>query len=81
MGYLDENDNLYVYTRIPGDDNQPSNENLIGYLDKYNLRSAEYLESIRLHNHYTSVMYNPNNHVIYASDMGFSFKYILDSPF
>ncbi|WP_069133230.1 6-bladed beta-propeller [Rhodohalobacter halophilus] len=80
-GYLDENNNLYVYTSIPGDDNQPSEESLISYLDKYNLRTAEYVESIRLHDHYTSVMYNPNDHVIYASDMGFSFKYILDSPF
>lgn len=80
-GYLDEDDNLYVFTRVPEDDNDSSEENLTAYLDKYDLRTAEYLESVRLQDHYTSVMYNPIDHVIYASDMAFSFKYILDSPF
>lgn len=80
-GYLDKNDNLYVFTNIPKDEYPSNNERLIGYLDKYNLRTAEYIESVELDDHYTSVMYNPNDHVIYASDMGFSFRHILDSPF
>jgi len=80
-GYLDENDNLYVFTRIPEDENESSNESLIAYLDKYNLRTAEYLESVRLYDHYTSVMYNTYENTIYASDFEKSFLFQLNQDF
>ena len=80
-GFFDENDNLYVFTRVPKVDNEASEENSIAYLDKYNLRTAEYLESVRLYNHYTSVMYNTYENTIYASDFEKSFLLQLNQDF
>lgn len=70
-GYIDPNDNLYVYTRVPRTDNENSevDQSKVSYLDKYDLTKADYVESILLEAHFTSLMYHPNAKVIYATDM------------
>lgn len=82
-GFIDENDNLYVYTRLPDEiGEEKQNDNLpVSYLDKYNLRNAEYVESIRMFEHFSSVMYNPNTNTIYSSDFEKSFFYLINQDF
>ncbi len=82
-GYIDEEDNLYVYTRLPNDISQINQDNNlpVSYIDKYSLREAEYLYSLRLNNHYISLMYNPSSSTAYASDMEKSFVYELNQSF
>lgn len=71
--YIDENDQLYVYTRVPEETaNGISTDQTVSYLDKYDLRQAEYLQSLRMDHHFSSVMYNPATNIIYSSNMEYS---------
>lgn len=76
-GFIDDNDNLYVFTRVPDEENYSMNSP-ISYLDKYNLVDAKYDKSLQMFEHYGSVMYNPNTKKIYGSDMEKSFVYHLN---
>ncbi|CAN5763572.1 hypothetical protein BH23THE1_BH23THE1_14760 [soil metagenome] len=82
-GFIDENDNLYVYTRLPDEISEEDySEDLpVSYLDKYNLINARYVNSLRMYEHFNSVMYNPNTKKIYGSDMEKSFVYHLNQNF
>jgi hypothetical protein len=79
-GFIDDNDNLYVFTRVPDEDNYSMNSP-ISYLDKYNLIDAKYVKSLQMFEHFGSVMYNPKTKKIYGSDMEQSFVYHLNQVF
>jgi len=66
-GYMDFNDNLYIYTRVPEEKN--SGNDKVSFIDKYNLQTASYVESIKINQHYSSFMYNPYERKLYATDM------------
>ncbi|HSH25710.1 MAG TPA: hypothetical protein VLA13_09280 [Massilibacterium sp.] len=66
-GYVDLNDNLYIYTRVPEEKNSRSGK--VSFIDKYNLQTASYVKSIKLNQHFISFMYNRNVNKMYATDM------------
>lgn len=65
-GYIDHNDYLYIYTKQP---KELDSDGEIGYVDKYNLRTASYVKSLRLNQHFTSFVYHPYHKKMYATDM------------
>ncbi|HLR90263.1 MAG TPA: 6-bladed beta-propeller [Balneolaceae bacterium] len=82
-GFIDEDDNLYVYVTLPDEISQNDQDNNYpeSYIDKYSLSSAEYVNSFRMHEHFSSVMYNPYENIIYASDFEKSFLFQLGRDF
>src|SRR5690625_7772957 len=82
-GFIDEDDNLYVYVTLPDEISQNDQDNNYpeSYIDKYSLSSAEYVNSFRMHEHFSSVMYNPYENIIYASDFEKSFLFQLCRDF
>jgi hypothetical protein len=81
-GFIDEDDNLYVYVTLPDEISQNDQNNYPeSYIDKYSLNSAEYINSLRMNEHFSSVMYNPHKNTIYASDYEKSFLFQLNQDF
>jgi len=82
-GFIDEDNNLYVYVALPDEISQNDQENNYAesYIDKYSLNSAEYISSLRMYEHFSSVMYNPYKNKIYASDYEKSFLFQLNQDF
>ena len=82
-GFIDKNDHLYIYTRLPDEISEENYSNglPVSYLDKYNLRNAEYVKSLRMFEHFSSVMYNPHTRTIYGADMEKSLFYLLNQDF
>jgi hypothetical protein len=82
-GFIDEDDNLYVYVTLPDEisQNDQDNDYPESYIDKYSLNSAQYVSSLRMYEHFSSVMYNPYKNTIYASDYETSFLFQLNQDF
>lgn len=73
--YMDEKNNLYVYTRFPGERNTRGEweGEQWSAVDKYDLVSGRYSSSLQLPFMGSSAMFNPKTHTLYTSDFAKSF--------
>lgn len=76
-GYMDDNDNLYVYTRLPEGflSMSTTQERVYSTIDKYDLVAGEYISSLHIPHEYGSAVYSPHTQALYSVYQGESFIY------